>query len=43
MAEQIIDVTRKFQSVPPGGVEIHYDHTGFFKQVFQTEEESSMQ
>jgi glutaconyl-CoA decarboxylase subunit alpha len=38
MAEQIIDATRKFKSVPPGRVEIHYDHTGFFKQVFQTEE-----
>ena len=38
MAEQIIDATRKFKSIPPGRVEIHYDHTGFFKQVFQTEE-----
>ncbi len=38
MAEQIIEATRKFKSVPPGRVEIHYDHTGFFKQVFQTEE-----
>lgn len=38
MAEQLIDATRKFKSVPPGRVEIHYDHTGFFKQVFQTEE-----
>ena len=38
MAEQIIEATRKFKSVPPGRVEIHYDNTGFFKQVFQTEE-----
>jgi glutaconyl-CoA decarboxylase len=38
MAEQIIDATRKFKSVPPGRVEIHHDATGFFKQVFQTEE-----
>jgi glutaconyl-CoA decarboxylase len=38
MAEQIIDATRKFKSIPPGRVEIHYDNTGFFKQVFQTEE-----
>ncbi|MBA4419258.1 MAG: glutaconyl-CoA decarboxylase subunit alpha [Syntrophus sp. (in: bacteria)] len=37
-AEQLIDATRKFKSIPPGRVEIHYDHTGFFKQVFQTEE-----
>jgi glutaconyl-CoA decarboxylase subunit alpha len=38
MAEQIIDATKKFKSTPPGRVEIHYDATGFFKQVFQTEE-----
>ncbi len=37
-AEQLIDATRKFKAVPPGRVEIHYDHTGFFKQVFQSEE-----
>jgi glutaconyl-CoA decarboxylase subunit alpha len=38
MAEQIIDATRKFKSVPPGRVEIHYDHTGFFREVHPTEE-----
>jgi glutaconyl-CoA decarboxylase subunit alpha len=37
-AEQLIEATRKFKSVPPGRVEIHHDVTGFFKQVFQTEE-----
>jgi glutaconyl-CoA decarboxylase len=37
-AEQLIEATRKFKAIPPGRVEIHYDHTGFFKQVFQTEE-----
>ena len=37
-AEQLIEATRKFKAVPPGRVEIHYDHTGFFKQVFQSEE-----
>ena len=37
-AEQLIDATRKFKAVPPGRVEIHYNETGFFKQVFQTEE-----
>ena len=37
-AEQLIEATRKFKSIPPGRVEIHYDVTGFFKQVFQTEE-----
>jgi glutaconyl-CoA decarboxylase len=39
MAEQIIDATRKFKSVPPGRVEIHYDNTGFFREVHQSEEE----
>jgi glutaconyl-CoA decarboxylase len=38
MAEQLIEATRTFKSVPPGRVEIHHDATGFFKQVFQTEE-----
>jgi glutaconyl-CoA decarboxylase len=38
MAEQLIQATRTFKSVPPGRVEIHHDATGFFKQVFQTEE-----
>lgn len=38
MAEQLIDATRKFKAVPPGRVEIHYDHTGFFKEVHPTEE-----
>ena len=37
-AEQLIEATRKFKSIPPGRVEIHHDVTGFFKQVFQTEE-----
>ncbi|HVN95186.1 MAG TPA: carboxyl transferase domain-containing protein [Syntrophorhabdaceae bacterium] len=38
MAEQIIEATRKFKSVPPGRVEIHYDHTGFFREVHPSEE-----
>jgi glutaconyl-CoA decarboxylase len=37
-AEQLIEATRKFKSIPPGRCEIHHDVTGFFKQVFQTEE-----
>ena len=37
-AEIIIDATRKFKAVPPGRVQIHYDSTGFFKAVFETEE-----
>jgi len=38
-AEQIIEATRKFKSTPPGGASTHYNHTGFFKKVFDTEEE----
>jgi len=33
-AEEIINATRHFKSVPPGSVEIHYDVTGFFTAVF---------
>jgi glutaconyl-CoA decarboxylase subunit alpha len=38
MAEQLIEATRKFKSIPPGRVEIHYDHTGFFREVHPSEE-----
>jgi glutaconyl-CoA decarboxylase len=38
-AEQIIEATRKFKQAPPGGVGVHHDYTGFFKKVFDTEEE----
>ena len=37
-AEQIIEATKKFKAVPPGRVEIHYDSTGFFRAVYETEE-----
>ena len=37
-AEAVIDATRKFKEEPPGGVRIHYDKTGFMRQVFDTEE-----
>jgi len=37
-AEQIIAATKDFKEVPPGRVEIHYDSTGFFKAVYDTEE-----
>lgn len=37
-AEQIIEATRKFKEVPPGRVEIHYGATGFFREVYETEE-----
>ncbi|MBI2211199.1 MAG: glutaconyl-CoA decarboxylase subunit alpha, partial [Deltaproteobacteria bacterium] len=37
-AEAVITATKNFKEVPPGRVEIHYDSTGFFKAVFETEE-----
>lgn len=37
-AEQLIEATRHFKEVPPGSVSIHYDGTGFFKAVYETEE-----
>ncbi len=38
-AEQIIEATRHFKQVPPGSVPIHYNETGFFKEVYETETE----
>jgi len=37
-AETLIDATRRFKEVPPGGVGIHYNRTGFMRRVFETEE-----
>jgi glutaconyl-CoA decarboxylase len=37
-AEQIIEATRKYKEVPPGRVEIHHGATGFFREVYDTEE-----
>jgi glutaconyl-CoA decarboxylase len=37
-AEQIIQATRAFKQTPPGGVGVHHDHTGFFREKFDTEE-----
>jgi glutaconyl-CoA decarboxylase subunit alpha len=37
-AESLINATRHFKEVPPGSVGVHYDSTGFFKAVFETEE-----
>ncbi len=37
-AEQLIEATRKFKAVPPGRVEIHYNGTGFFSEVHDTEQ-----
>jgi len=38
-AELLIEATRHFKEVPPGSVQIHYDHTGFFRAVYETEED----
>lgn len=38
-AEALIDATRHFKEVPPGSVGVHYDSTGFFKAVFEKEEQ----
>ncbi len=37
-AETLIDATREFKQVPPGGIKIHHDETGFMREVFDTEE-----
>lgn len=37
-AEQIIEATRHFKEAPPGSVKIHFDETGFFKEVCDTEQ-----
>jgi glutaconyl-CoA decarboxylase len=36
--EALIEATRKFREVPPGGVGVHRDVTGFFRHVYDTEE-----
>ena len=37
-AGMIIEATRKFRDVPPGRTNIHYDQTGFFREVYEDEE-----
>ncbi|MDY6967562.1 MAG: carboxyl transferase domain-containing protein [Spirochaetota bacterium] len=37
-AEAVIEASRKIKQVPPGGVKIHHDETGFMREVFETEE-----
>ncbi len=38
-AQAIIEATRHFKEVPPGSAKVHHDGTGFFRAVFETEEE----
>jgi len=37
-AEQLIEATRHFKEVPPGSTPIHYNETGFFRRVYETEQ-----
>ncbi|MCX5907344.1 MAG: glutaconyl-CoA decarboxylase subunit alpha [Deltaproteobacteria bacterium] len=37
-AQTIIEATRRFKEVPPGKVSIHRDETGFFREVYDTED-----
>jgi glutaconyl-CoA decarboxylase len=37
MLEEIIEKTREFSGQPPGNVETHFEHTGFFSHVYEEE------
>ncbi|BBO81971.1 acyl-CoA carboxylase subunit beta [Desulfosarcina ovata] len=37
-AEALISAAKQYKAKPPGSVSIHYDETGFFRHVFDTEE-----
>jgi glutaconyl-CoA decarboxylase len=37
-AQELIDVAKQHRETPPGGVDIHYEETGFFRYMFETEE-----
>lgn len=37
-AEQLIDAAKQFKQEPPGSVKVHYDETGFFRYMYDTEE-----
>ncbi len=39
MAEGLIEKAKAFKAKPPGAVKIHYDETGFFRYVFEEEQE----
>jgi glutaconyl-CoA decarboxylase len=38
-AEQLIAAAKQYKVEPPGSTKIHYDETGFFRYVFETEQE----
>ena len=37
-AEMVIGATRRFREIPPGRAQTHFEHTGFFREVYDTEE-----
>ncbi|MCP4690344.1 MAG: glutaconyl-CoA decarboxylase subunit alpha [Desulfobacterales bacterium] len=38
-AEQLISAAKQFKAEPPGSVKVHHDATGFFRYVYEKEEE----
>ncbi len=36
-AEALIAAAKQFKAKPPGGVDVHHEHTGFFRYKFETE------
>ena len=38
-AEQLINAAKQYKVTPPGSASIHYDETGFFRYVYDTETE----
>ncbi len=38
VAEKLIETTKQFKEAPPGSAKIHYDSTGFFRSIHETEE-----
>ena len=36
-AEQLISSAKEYKAKPPGSVDIHHDHTGFFRYVYEEE------
>ncbi len=39
MAEDLVEKAKSHKAKPPGSVKIHYDETGFFRYVYEKEEE----
>ena len=38
-AEELIEATKHYKELPPGSANIHYNKTGFFKEVYDTEQD----